>query len=235
MAKKITLDRIRTAQIWQLPKHVTHLATRALFVVDWGTGRSAAENHKKADFDTIEAMVNECVANVRTGRVDEVWMLVLLQVLIDSQDDLNRRWPWPAINLDGRLHTRTIFGRMFGSVALWRIDLAMGALAQGKHESALNEIALAGIALHFAGSTEADNIAERQHAAPRKEGARVRWLKDPTQLQKQHMRAEWDRWQSDRGLYRYPKDFRLAMLNRFPEAVDGTLKNWMSDWAKGTK
>ena len=68
-----------------------------------------------------------------------------------------------------------------------------------------------------------------------KANANERLRRDPKQVEKREMNAEWKRWQHDRSLYKYPRDYRKAMLNRFPTTVDGSLKNWMSRWAKEQK
>lgn len=64
-------------------------------------------------------------------------------------------------------------------------------------------------------------------------GGAARWASDPTQTIKFAIYEEWKKWQMDRSLYRYPRDFRRAMQIRFPGAEDGTMKNWLSDWGKG--
>lgn len=75
-------------------------------------------------------------------------------------------------------------------------------------------------------------VSTTRKVATARSAANKRWKSDPTQTMKQQIRAEWEKWQMDRSTYRLPRDFRRAMLNRFPEAVDGTLKNWMSEWGK---
>lgn len=66
-----------------------------------------------------------------------------------------------------------------------------------------------------------------------KAAASARWDNDPTRAMWAEIREEWVRWQEDRKLYRYPRDFRRAMQLKFPELVDGTLKNRMSKWGRG--
>jgi hypothetical protein len=63
--------------------------------------------------------------------------------------------------------------------------------------------------------------------------AQARWSRDPSRLMWEAVRADWEQWQSNRSLYRLPRDFRRAMQLKFPELVDGTLKNRMSEWGRG--
>lgn len=63
-------------------------------------------------------------------------------------------------------------------------------------------------------------------------GGKAAAAKNPAHAMKPAIRAEWEEWQNDRSKYRWPRDFRRAMMLKFPDAVDGTLKNWMSEWGR---
>lgn len=82
------------------------------------------------------------------------------------------------------------------------------------------------------GTTLASVVVEGHNSSRGRELALQRWKVDPTHEIKSGIRIEWERWQRDRSLYRYPRDFRRAMTLKFPEAVDGTIKNWMSAWGR---
>lgn len=60
-----------------------------------------------------------------------------------------------------------------------------------------------------------------------------RWAREPVSEMRREIFNEWGRWQKNRSLYRYPRDFRREMQLKFPDLVDGTLKNWMSAWGRG--
>lgn len=63
-------------------------------------------------------------------------------------------------------------------------------------------------------------------------GGKAKAANAATAPAKSAIKAEWDAWQADRSKYKYPRDFRRAMTLKFPDAVDGTLKNWMSEWGR---
>lgn len=229
-AKKITSGLFRSKEFSLLPKAVQSLGRTALHSIEWGI----CDHIDDVDYDAIEQMVQECV-DLAGSKVDDSWMFFLYSQVIENYDDLNKRWPWPVVRHNGSLWTRSIYGRLFGSVAVWRLDLATRAVARDDWRSAMNELALAGSALHFAGTGEGQDDRNINHADRHGRGAKSRWSNDPTQLAKHHMRAEWSRWQQDRSLFKYPRDYRSAMLTRFPNVADGTLKNWMSAWGKERK
>jgi hypothetical protein len=66
-----------------------------------------------------------------------------------------------------------------------------------------------------------------------RDNARSRWASDPSRDMWRVIKSEWDSWQKDRSKFRWPRDFRRAMQLKFPELIDGTLKNKMSAWGKG--
>lgn len=59
-----------------------------------------------------------------------------------------------------------------------------------------------------------------------------RWSKDPHRVMWASIFSEWSRWRGDRSTMPKPSDFRRAMQLRFPDLVDGTLKNKMSLWER---
>lgn len=59
-----------------------------------------------------------------------------------------------------------------------------------------------------------------------------RWSKDPQREVWSTVFNEWMTWRTDRGTWPKPSDFRRAMQLRFPDLVDGTLKNKMSLWER---
>lgn len=63
--------------------------------------------------------------------------------------------------------------------------------------------------------------------------ASKRWEQDPTQTMKLSIYEEWQRWNGNRKGMPRPQDFRREMALRHPTLIDGTLKNWMSEWGRG--
>lgn len=82
------------------------------------------------------------------------------------------------------------------------------------------------------GSSVESSAAKIRYTNEMRKRGRQRWEGSPTQKMQAEALDEYKRWQLDRSLYRYPRDFRREMQRRFPEIVDGTLKNWMSAWGK---
>ncbi len=114
--------------------------------------------------------------------------------------------------------------------ALWRMDQAMtGDQTQMK---IIEAIAIAGMIL---AELYADLGADAGKARSGEYAASERWANAPTTPMREAILKEWQKWQLDRAKYRYPRDFRRAMLNKHPDAVDGTLKNWMSVWGRERK
>jgi hypothetical protein len=91
---------------------------------------------------------------------------------------------------------------------------------------------LLGHANYLLGCMTEKGLGDSRYKQPMREGARRRWDSHPTQKAKAEIHEKWKLWQGDRSKYRYPRDFRRAMLLEFPETVDGTLKNWMGEWGK---
>lgn len=81
-----------------------------------------------------------------------------------------------------------------------------------------------GLAKGVSGRTTLVQVARR--------AAEVRWSTDPSQVTKASVHEEFRAWRTNPRLYRQPRDFRRAMQLRFPDLVDGTLKNWMSQWGR---
>ncbi|WP_363797445.1 hypothetical protein ABU614_19800 [Lysobacter firmicutimachus] len=65
--------------------------------------------------------------------------------------------------------------------------------------------------------------------------SRARWESDPSQKIKDDVWQQWKHWQANRSLFLSASDFRRAMLRKHPDAVEGTLKNWMTVWRKNWK
>lgn len=107
-------------------------------------------------------------------------------------------------------------------------------LRREKINEAINELLGAFYDVWEALENDADHEREtvKKFRDARSKGAAVKLARDPTQLMKMAIKVEWKAWQSDRGLFRYPRDFRREMLLKYPDAVDGTLKNWMSGWGR---
>lgn len=92
-----------------------------------------------------------------------------------------------------------------------------------------------GLAMAF-GSGSGDSFIElaarRSILEKMRNAGRKRWEEDSTQVLKREAYRRWCAWNMDRRKLPKPKDFRNSILRDFPDAVDGTLKNWMSDWSK---
>lgn len=92
---------------------------------------------------------------------------------------------------------------------------------------------IANIALGSQHKLVADALKRLDKEDERREKSREgRWANDPTQVMKRQIKPEWEKWQANRALYKRPRDFRQAMIRQHPTVVDGSLKNWMSDWEK---
>lgn len=85
-------------------------------------------------------------------------------------------------------------------------------------------------------STGADSVRGIVVQGAKSESARasasLRWSKDPSRDMWTTVFAEWSTWRDDRSSMPKPADFRRAMQLRFPDLVDGTLKNKMSLWER---
>lgn len=231
---RVNLDEFASDAFFKLPKNVQQLGARALWMIDWGPGyKSNVDIWKRAKYETIQGLLRECQTLAPGKPNGDDWLLWLYWKIIDNKDALDRRWPWPVGQSEsGRVITRTIYGRLFASVTVWRINQALRAIGKQNHTLAVDEIAFAGLALNYAGHADATEEERLTQSFRHQKGAVARWAGDPSQLTKQRILEEWVRWQNDRSLYKYPRDFRRAMQLKFPEAVDGTLKNWMSEWTQ---
>jgi hypothetical protein len=123
--------------------------------------------------------------------------------------------------------------RLMSAFALWLIELSLRAREAGDLEESFSQVGYAAVAMTYGGWGTGGGMRSDRHAWTKAQGANARWDNDPSQNIKFSIYDEWKRWQADRSLYRRPRDFRTAMLVRFPEAVDGTLRNWMSAWGMG--
>lgn len=72
-----------------------------------------------------------------------------------------------------------------------------------------------------------DEKAERARSM-----ATHRWNKDPQREMWRIVFEEWIAWRDNRAALPKPSDFRRSMQLRFPDLVDGTLKNKMSMWER---
>lgn len=83
---------------------------------------------------------------------------------------------------------------------------------------------------------EADSVRQIVIQGAKSESARtsasLRWSKDPSRDMWSAVFTEWSKWRDDRSSMPKPADFRRAMQLRFPDLVDGTLKNKMSLWER---
>jgi hypothetical protein len=170
MKKTIDLSLIRSDAVAQLPASAQELCMRALDAIDWGSGNRAV-NLKAADYDTITEMVRECIKLAGGNINGNLWMMVLAMRIYENRDALNMRWPYPVAHCDDHAYTRSIAGRMFACVAVWRLELATRAIKDGDLMKAIDEIALAGLALHFGGVFEGGNAVDESHLYQRRNAA----------------------------------------------------------------
>ncbi len=90
--------------------------------------------------------------------------------------------------------------------------------------------------LSVLGSAGTDSVRQIVVQEAKSDSARasasLRWSKDPSRDMWAAVFAEWSTWRDDRSSMPKPADFRRAMQLRFPDLVDGTLKNKMSLWER---
>lgn len=211
-----------------------------------------------ADFDDVERLANEAVELI-IKRLD--WMAGELGIAENPSGELHW-FPWfednngllrrptrgELLNMEGESRllwdaleqvTHENAGRavqLLAALGVYCCERALDAETR-KHIGTIIEMysaagVLLGHANYLVGCMTEKGLGDIRYKRPMREGARRRWESHPTQKAKAEIHEEWKLWQGNRSKYRYPRDFRRAMMLKFPETVDGTLKNWMGEWGK---
>ncbi len=209
------------------------------------------------DFDEVERLATEA-CEIVVARAD--WVRDQLGLATSPSGDLH--WfPWfenndgllrkptrnEVVNLEGE--SRLLYDgidfekkgyekaiRLLAAFGVFCCERALDAETRRNIGTIIEMYAAAGVLLGHAnyllGCMTEKGLGDSRYKRPMREGARRRWDAHPTQKAKGAIQEEWKLWQGDRSTYRYPRDFRRAMMTKFPETVDGTLKNWMSEWGR---
>jgi hypothetical protein len=210
-----------------------------------------------ADFDEVEALIDEALQLIIKRLA---WMSGQLGIaespsgelhwfpwFEDNNGLLRRPAPTELLNMEGE--SRLLWDalvdenvnaekstRLLAALGVFCCERALDAETRNHTGTIIEMYSAAGVLLGHAnyllGCMTENGLGDARYKRPMREGARRRWESHPTQKAKAEIHEEWKLWQSNRSKYRYPRDFRRAMKLKFPETVDGTLKNWMGEWGK---
>ena len=176
---------------------------------------------------TAEAFPVELVQkllNLAAGNVEVLEETVgLLEEQIGYRDAVDRK---RGIELETVAISRRVIDAQAKTIELQKLTVNTNQRRHDAERDAERKVAAYNA---FMGALE---VVAKSNRERRVSNGKKRWEGDKTQDMKKAIRAEWDAWQADRSRYRYPRDFRRAMMLRFHEAVDGTMKNWMSEWGR---
>jgi hypothetical protein len=190
MINKIDLSLFRSDAFSELPKSMQELGLRALNAA-LGTAEPIP-NYRDADYAAIKAMVHECVRLVGRHVNGFGWLMILPLCIAKNREALNQRWPYPATLPNGSEKKRSIEGKLFASVAVWRFDIAMRAIGDNDHELAMNEVALSGLALHLSGAfTGVDAMALYQSQQRRMAASQAATASHATHSGNKQKAREW--------------------------------------------
>jgi hypothetical protein len=204
----IRIKHLSSFAFGRLPRAARELAQTAFHQIVWN------DDWDEGHFFLLEDMVQTCIELMRSEFTGRTWLLAL-QEKLGRSNELRKVWPVRAFEYDGHIYTRGLEGRLFAAIALWRIELALEAILQRRPAVATEEIANAGMALHFAGVNDAYADSEVNQSHQRKKGSAARWESDPTQQARLEIRAEWERWQLGAARYKNEEDFGRKMQSQY--------------------